>query len=227
MTCKSCGCWFNIVWGKRQVVFVLCITVWVNYIVFVFLILRMMGTFFKGDKGKGYLKISNYYLYFARFRMETEEDENINKPRQIDNLTQQATCENEVRPLKCSFCDRHFAKEAVCRQHELIHNGEKPYQCRYCDKCFNRSSTRNRHEVIHTGVKPHKCNYCDKFFRLSSDCNLHELIHSGGKPHKCKYCDKFFCLSSLRNQHELTHSGVKPHKCNYCDMFFRMPAHRN
>ncbi|KAM7449466.1 hypothetical protein ABFA07_002610 [Porites harrisoni] len=27
--------------------------------------------------------------------METEEDENINKPRQIDNLTQQATCENE------------------------------------------------------------------------------------------------------------------------------------
>ena len=102
---------------------------------FVFLILRMMGTFFKGDKGKGYLKISNYYLYFARFRMETEEDENINKPRQIDNLTQQATCD-EVRPFKCSYCDRHCTKEAVCRQHELIHNGEKPYKCRYCDKCF-------------------------------------------------------------------------------------------
>ena len=47
--------------------------------------------------------------------METEEDENINKPRQIDNLTQQATCD-EVRPFKCSYCDRHFTKEAVCRQ---------------------------------------------------------------------------------------------------------------
>ena len=68
--------------------------------------------------------------------METEEDENINKPRQIDILTQQATCDNEVRPFKCSYCDRHFAKEAVCRQHELIHNGEKPYKCRYCDKCL-------------------------------------------------------------------------------------------
>ena len=31
-----------------------------NYIVFLFLILRMMGTFFKGDTGKDYLKISNY-----------------------------------------------------------------------------------------------------------------------------------------------------------------------
>ena len=72
-----------------------------------------MGTFFKGDKGKDYLKISNYYLQFARFRMETEEDENINKPRQIDNLTQQANCDNEVRLFKCSYCDRHFAKEAV------------------------------------------------------------------------------------------------------------------
>lgn len=41
--------------------------------------------------------------------METEEDENINKPRQIDNLTQQATCD-EVRPFKCSYCDRHFTK---------------------------------------------------------------------------------------------------------------------
>ena len=58
-----------------------------------------MGPFFKGDKGKDYLKISNHYLQFATFRMETEEDENINKPRQIDNLTQQATCDNEVRPL--------------------------------------------------------------------------------------------------------------------------------
>ena len=76
-----------------------------------------MGTFLKWDKGKDYLKISNYYLQFARFRMETEEDENINKPRQIDILTQQATCDNKVRPFKCSYCDRHFAKEAVCRQH--------------------------------------------------------------------------------------------------------------
>ena len=59
--------------------------------------------------------------------METEEDENFNKPRQIDILTQQATCDNEVRPFKCSYCDRHFAKEAVCTQHELLHNGEKPY----------------------------------------------------------------------------------------------------
>ena len=67
--------------------------------------------------------------------METEEDENINKSRQIDNLTQQATCD-EVRPFKCSYCDRHFTKEAVCRQHELIHNGEKPYKWRYCDKWF-------------------------------------------------------------------------------------------
>ena len=67
--------------------------------------------------------------------METEEDENINKPRQIDNLTQQATCD-KVRPFKCSYCDRHFTKEAVCRQHELIHNGEKPYKWRYCDKWF-------------------------------------------------------------------------------------------
>ena len=74
-----------------------------NYIVFLFLILRMMGTFFKGDKGKDYLKISNDYLEFARFRMDTEEDENINKPRQIDNLTQQATCDNEVRPFKAVF----------------------------------------------------------------------------------------------------------------------------
>ena len=45
-----------------------------------------MGTFLKGDKGKDYLKISNYYLQFARFRMETEEDENINKPRQNKKL---------------------------------------------------------------------------------------------------------------------------------------------
>ena len=58
-----------------------------------------MGPFFKGDKGKDYLKISNHYLQFATFRMETEEDQNINKPRQIDNLTQQATCDNDVRPL--------------------------------------------------------------------------------------------------------------------------------
>ena len=58
-----------------------------------------MGPFFKGDKGKDYLKISNHYLQFATFRMETEEDENINKPSQIDNLTQQATRDNEVRPL--------------------------------------------------------------------------------------------------------------------------------
>ena len=41
--------------------------------------------------------------------METEEDENINKRRQIDNLTQQATCD-EVRPFKCSYYDRHFTK---------------------------------------------------------------------------------------------------------------------
>lgn len=31
--------------------------------------------------------------------MEIVEDENINKPREIDNLTQQALCDNEVRAL--------------------------------------------------------------------------------------------------------------------------------
>ncbi|AMD22960.1 HHR191Wp [Eremothecium sinecaudum] len=53
----------------------------------------------------------------------------------------------------CPLCGKCFTRRSTLQIHLLIHTNLKPFKCSFCDKEFNVKSNLNRHERIHRQKK--------------------------------------------------------------------------
>ncbi|KAG8448372.1 hypothetical protein GDO86_015455 [Hymenochirus boettgeri] len=112
----------------------------------------------------------------------------------------------ELRPYKCSACDKSFTVKSNLIKHYRIHTGERPYKCTQCSKSFSRNSHLITHQRTHTGERPYKCNECDKSFIQNSVLIQHQRIHTGERPFRCNECNKSFSQKSCLIRHQRTHT---------------------
>ncbi|OCT67642.1 zinc finger protein 154 [Xenopus laevis] len=112
----------------------------------------------------------------------------------------------DLRPYKCSACDKSFTVKSNLIKHYRIHTGERPYKCSHCSKSFSRNSHLITHQRTHTGERPYKCNECDKSFIQNSVLIQHQRIHTGERPFRCDECNKSFSQKSCLIRHQRTHT---------------------
>ncbi|XP_066438003.1 zinc finger protein 75A-like isoform X2 [Eleutherodactylus coqui] len=122
------------------------------------------------------------------------------------DLTSKQGKSTELRPYKCSECDKSFTVKSNLIKHHRIHTGERPYKCTLCSKSFSRNSHLITHQRTHTGERPYKCNECDKSFIQNSVLIQHQRIHTGERPFKCDECNKSFSQKSCLIRHQRTHT---------------------
>lgn len=129
----------------------------------------------------------------------------FNKSFLNSNLEPKQGKAGELRPYKCTECDKSFTVKSNLIKHHRIHTGERPYKCTQCSKSFSRNSHLITHQRTHTGERPYKCNECDKSFIQNSVLIQHQRIHTGERPFKCEECNKRFSQKSCLIRHQRTH----------------------
>ena len=51
----------------------------------------------------------------------------------------------DLRPHKCTECDKAFKHKHHLTEHKRLHSGEKPFQCPKCHKRFSHSGSYSQH----------------------------------------------------------------------------------
>ncbi|KAH8338382.1 hypothetical protein KR059_002112, partial [Drosophila kikkawai] len=78
------------------------------------------------------------------------------------------------RPYPCQFCEMTFANTSVRTRHERIrHTNIKPFKCTECDKSFAVSGKLREHMLTHTGERAFHCEPCKASFVRRSHLLAH------------------------------------------------------
>ncbi|XP_054626259.1 zinc finger protein 501-like [Dunckerocampus dactyliophorus] len=127
--------------------------------------------------------------------------------------------------LKCSLCDKTFARKNNLKEHMICHTGERPFICSVCGKSFSRKGILTRHTRLHTGEKPYGCSVCGQRFPQNSNLISHMRKHTGEKPYPCPFCNSCFSNSSTLLRHTRIHTGERPFPCSVCGKRFSVMGH--
>ena len=95
-------------------------------------------------------------------------------------------------------------------QHKIVHTDLRPFKCTLCERTFRCRSNLQLHLDHHKGEKRHSCSHCgQKFFSYPNMLKHVRRNHLGLRPHKCELCDKNFCEKQELQNHMRTHTGEK------------------
>ena len=99
-----------------------------------------------------------HHIYFAHKSFPCEH---CGKPQRTPKMYQNHIISmhtpDELKPYKCQYCKKGFARSHQLKEHENIHTNLKPHKCKYCDARFNQQTNRAAHEkTIHMGIKRDK-----------------------------------------------------------------------
>ena len=153
-----------------------------------------------------------------------------------------------LRPLKCQYCGRNFARADSLAAHEAEHKSATSIMCDDCGKLFPTRHDLKRHSLIHAGVKGYVCQECGQSFTQSGTLNKHvDALHGNGfkqeplpppsahfidkrknyrtstgiRKYECDECGcRFNRHETLRN-HQATHGNKRPYECQDCGTRFK------
>lgn len=78
-------------------------------------------------------------------------------------------------------CNKEYSTKFALKRHMVTHSGKKQFQCRFCDKKFALEQYCKEHEYIHTNEAPYICGIdgCTERFRQRAKLCLHRSEHKG------------------------------------------------
>ena len=146
---------------------------------------------------------------------------------------------SNVRPYKCSDCDKTYKYDGQLRIHRRYHTGQRFY-CSICQKGFVDKADMKKHSAVHTDKKKgeskisggtvnhpnrrfrtkHICTVCLEIFKDRTTLESHQADVHDLKIFHCLECDKWFPTTHLFDQHNQMHSNNHPYKCSRCGKNF-------
>ncbi|XP_054710133.1 protein krueppel-like [Uloborus diversus] len=119
----------------------------------------------------------------------------------------------DIRPYKCSFCNRDLDISPLERDISTItmfsvtsQVAETVHACPHCNYHTPCISNYKRHMRTHTGERPFSCFVCKKTFTQKHVLKTHLLIHSNSKPFKCETCSRNFrSMANLKKHRDSQH----------------------
>ena len=135
---------------------------------------------------------------------------------------------SNVRPAKCTLCDKTFVHHHTLKYHMRRHTNDRPFQCLTCDKAFYSRTSLKQHAFKHSDTKEYKCEICGDEFRYRPSLFSHMKIHEGYKPYECTHCQKGFRTSNALKSHTANvHMTLKVFSCTECGISFDLKSALN
>lgn len=138
-----------------------------------------------------------------------------------------------LRPFKCSVCDKTFKQRGHCNEHEASHGLEKPFVCATCGRGFMSKKSVSLHETKCQGrseegeLAERTCQLCNKLFKNAKSKKRHVYKkHVNEAGYLCSDCGKTLStLDILRKHKEVVHLGQRNWSCTYCGKKFSQKSH--
>ncbi|XP_078462794.1 uncharacterized protein LOC144727673 isoform X2 [Lampetra planeri] len=154
----------------------------------------------------------------AEYQQLLERGEACGEAREVIPSREDKT--GDIRPYRCTDCERVFPQRYQLKCHVREHTGEMPFVCEECGRGFHTLSTFTVHRRRHTGEKPYACEVCGKAFVSVACLRLHTRTHTGERPYVCDVCGRAFALKCALTVHQRTHTGKRPYVCEFCGKAF-------
>lgn len=124
---------------------------------------------------------------------------------------------------ECPMCPKTLARKELLLLHIRTHTGKNCLRCSVCDRVFAKPYNLNRHMLMHDNVinpvmddviakavQPDgsfQCPMCTKVFVERSSFRLHLRTHAGNVPRHCVICNKSFAEEGEFLQHNIVEHG--------------------
>ncbi|XP_076242057.1 uncharacterized protein LOC143184016 [Calliopsis andreniformis] len=122
---------------------------------------------------------------------------------------EKASLENDIRRIRCEFCDKAFKFRRQLQAHLLAdHSQFSGYMCTDCLACYESESLLSKHRALRHGERRYRCEHCQEEFLEKrvlrehvNECRPHNTVD-----YPCSSCTEVF----TSEQHLLEHMKHHP-----------------